>query len=400
MLKLASQAYLSAPETYLRPALEAGVFAETKMPFLGRMPLVIGHPEIQDLLKDTGSFAVDARNAGHTSPFGLRFLPNSLKIMANNILAMDNPDHMRLRRLVDEPFRRVAIDTRKADIRERAEALVTAMTAENEADIVEGLGRELPLLVIFDMLGFSETTRSKLHGVMQRLANTSASLGLLLGLRRLKPAQDVLRREFREVRHAARLGLVSELVHAEAEGDRLSDDELLAMVFVLFAAGHETTTHLISTSVYTLLTHPGAAETYRSLDAQGRGIAVDELMRFCAPVQMTKPRFVRHDMEFHGKSLKRGERLMALLAAGNRDSRVFDSPDELDLTRRPNRHIGWGGGPHICLGLHLARVEAQAALDALFDRFPDLALADPDAAPRWGKRPGIRGLKQLKVRFR
>ena len=400
MLQLTRPSYLSAPETVLRPALEAGVFAETKMPFFGRMALVIGHPEIQDLLKDTDAFAVDARHAGHDVPFGLRFLPNSLKIMANNLLSLDDPDHMRLRRLVDAPFRRSAIELQRADIRARADALVDAMVETGATDIVAGLGRELPLLVIFDLLGFSDETRARLHDVMQRIGNSASPVSLLLGLRQLKPAQNALRREFAEVRHAARLGLVSELVHAGAAGDRLSDDELLAMVFVLFAAGHETTTHLISTAVYTLLTYPGAAETYRDLNAQGRAIAVDELMRYCAPVQLTKPRFVRQDMAFHGRALKRGERVMALLAAGNRDPRVFEDPDRLILTRRPNRHIGWGGGAHICLGLHLARVEAQAALDVLFDRFPGLALAEPDVPPEWNRRPGIRGLKQLNVRFR
>lgn len=398
-LDLTSQTYLQAPHGVLADALSRGCFEETKVIFFGKVTVVLGHPEIQELLKDTDRFAVDARNAGHTSPFGMWFLPDSLKVMASNLLSMDDPDHIRLRRLVDEPFRRTAIDTLKPGIRETCDRLVDGMVQSGTSDLVEGLCRELPLLVIFDLLGFSPELRVKLHDVMKGITTNVSPLSMIRGLFRLKPAQDALRAEFDLVRREPRPGLVSELVHAEADGDRMTDDELLAMVFVLFVAGHETTSHLISTSVYTLLRQEGAAEYYRAADAEARGVAVDELVRYCAPVHMTKPRHPRQDMEFHGRELKQGQRLFALLAAGNLDPRVFDNPLELDLARRPNRHLGWGGGPHICLGLHLARAEAQAALDCLFDRYPGLSFASDPARLKWIPRAGLRGLSHLPVRF-
>lgn len=398
-LDIRSQAYLRAPHAVLAEALAHGVLADTKLPFFGKVALVLGHPEIQEVLKGTDAFAVDARNAGHKDVFGMKFLPKSLKIMASNVLTMDDPDHIRLRRLVDEPFRRAATDDLKPKIRETCNALIDDMARTGQNDLVTGLCRELPLLVIFDLLGFTPETREKLHGVMKGLTSGGSIFGILKALTRLKPAQRALRAEFETVRRAPRPGLVSELVHAEADGDRMSDDELLTMVFVLFAAGHETTTHLISSAVYTLLTHEGAVDHYRSTDDDARGIAVDELMRYCTPVQMTKPRYARHDMVFHGRALKRGEMVVALLASGNIDPRVFDAPLKLDLTRRPNRHVGWGGGPHICLGLHLARAEAQAALDCLFDRYPNLSFAADPERMKWIRRPGLRGLARLPVRF-
>ena len=319
--------------------------------------------------------------------------------MANNLLTMDDPDHIRLRRLVDEPFRRSATDTLKPQIRETCDRLVDDMVKNGQADIVEGICRELPLLVIFDLLGFTPELRAKMHDVLKGITTNTSAFSIIRGLMRLKPAQNALREEFELVRHEPRPGLVTELVHAEADGDRMSEDELLAMVFVLFAAGHETTSHLISTSVYTLLTHDGAADQYRAADEDARGIAVDELMRYCTPVQLTKPRHPKEDMEFHGRALQKGQRLVALLASANVDPRVFDNPLELDLTRRPNRHLGWGGGPHICLGLHLARAEAQAALDCLFDQYPGLSLAKDPASLKWIPRAGLRGLSQLPVRF-
>lgn len=122
-------------------------------------------------------------------------------------------------------------------------------------------------------------------------------------------------------------------------------------------------------------------------------------MRFCAPVQMTKPRYVRDDTEFHGRAFSQGDRLVGLLAAANIDPSVFDDPLALDLARRPNRHLGWGSGPHICLGLHLARAEAQAAFDCLLDTWPGLALEADPGRLKWIPRSGLRGLKQLTVMF-
>lgn len=398
-LPLNSQAYLRAPQDFLVPAQGESLFITQKLPFLGRCTLVLGHAECQEFLKDSDRFAVDARNAGADSPFGMKFLPKSLKRLSNNLLSLDDPDHRRLRRLVDQPFRRVSIDELKPRIREACDALVHDMVKSGEPDLVEGLCRQLPLIVIYDLLGFSGALRERLDSLLQGLTATANIFNVLRGLTLLGPVQRMLEDEFERVRREPGPGLVTELVHAEADGERMSDDELVAMVFVLFIAGHETTKHLISTGLYTLLTTPGAADAYRAMDEDGRGIAVDELVRYCAPVQMTKPRYAREDTEFHGLHLKQGDRLVGMLAAANLDPRVFEDPVSLDLTRRPNRHMGWGGGPHICLGLHLARAEAQAAFDCLLDGWPGLTLGvDPDRL-KWIPRSGLRGLKQLPVIF-
>lgn len=398
-LPLTSQAYLRAPQEFLASAQRESLFVTQKLPFLGRCTLVLGHAECQEFLKDADRFAVDARNAGADSPFGIKFLPKSLKRLSNNLLSLDDPDHRRLRRLVDQPFRRVSIDELKPRIREACDELVRDMVKSGQADVVEGLCRQLPLIVIYDLLGFSGDLRARLDSLLQGLTATANIFNVMRGLLLLSPVQRMLEEEFERVRREPRPGLVTELVHAEADGERMSDDELVAMVFVLFIAGHETTKHLISTGLYTLLTTPGAADSYRKMDEDARGIAVDELVRYCAPVQMTKPRYARDDTQFHGLELKQGDKLVGMLAAANVDPRVFADPLALDLTRRPNRHMGWGGGPHICLGLHLARAEAQAAFDCLLDGWPGLTLGvDPDRL-KWIPRSGLRGLKQLPVIF-
>jgi cytochrome P450 len=394
-LALSSQAYLAAPHEMLAAIVAEGPYNQTKIPIFGKIQLLTRHAAIHALLKDKDLFAVDARHAGHKAPFALPLLPKSLKIMANNLLSLDDPDHARLRRLADAPFRRAAIQAQRPKIVAYAHQLLSQMEAEGNTDL-----RSLPLKVIYGLLGFRPETEAKLDRSLSNLTASDAPLTMLWGLMRLGGIQTLLREEFRALHENPREGLVSDLVHAEADGHRMSEDELLAMVFVLFVAGHETTTHLLSSGVWTLLSQPGAAEQVRAMDEEARLIAVDELMRYCTPVQMTKPRFVRQDMDFEGRALKRGDRLFGFLAAGNMDPSEFDTPDQLDLARRPNRHVGFGSGAHLCLGIHLARTEAEAALDVLFTRYPALAIEGDSAACKWISRTGLRGLKRLPLAFR
>lgn len=394
---LTSQAFKRSPHATLARLVEQGPFCETKLPIFGPMLCTTRHGATQALLKGSDDFAVDARNAGHKSAFGLPFLPKVFRTLANNVLSLDDPDHRRLRQLADDPFRRVSIEAMRPQIQQQVDRLLDEHVASGDSDLVAGFCRKLPLQVIYTVLGLSEATRARFDVAMGAFAGGESPLMMLRAVFALNPLMKALRRELEQLRHTPRAGLMSELVHAEQQGEQMSEDELVSMVFILFVAGHETTTHLLSTSIYTLLTEPGAAEAFRSLEGDSLSIAIDELMRFTGPVQMTKPRFVREDMEFGGQTLKKGDKVMALLAAGNVDPDVFDSPLELDLARRPNRHLGWGSGPHMCLGLHLAKAEAELALAELFRRAPNMALLTPPDTLKWIKRSGLRGLQVLPV---
>ena len=188
------------------------------------------------------------------------------------------------------------------------------------------------------------------------------------------------------------------LVQAEQDGDKLTHEELLAMGFLLLFAGHETTVHLISGGVLSLLEHP--EEKARLLaDWSLAPSAVEEILRWYAPVQFTKPRYPVRDLEFHGQRLKRGEMVTALLAAANVDPARFPDPERMDITRSPNPQVTFGTGIHICLGAQLARVEAQVALQKLFTRFPHLSLAVPASKLRYVGRIGMRALTAFPVRL-
>jgi len=190
--------------------------------------------------------------------------------------------------------------------------------------------------------------------------------------------------------------LIRDLVEAEDAGDTLTDDELLAMVFTLFVAGHETTVHLIGNSLYGLLSNPDTRAVLAD-DPANVAIMVEEFMRHTSPVMMTKPHFVTADTTFDGVALNQGDMVAALLIGANHDPARHDNPTEFRPLRRPNAHIGFGHGPHVCLGMQLARAEAQVAITQLFTRFPNVRLADENSPVRYIKRTGLHGLHQLNV---
>jgi cytochrome P450 len=398
-LKIGGQAFLQAPQPVLARALEGGPLAQTRLFVFGRITAVLSHAGITEMMKDAERFTVDARNAGHKSALGMPFLPRSLKLLAENLLTLDEPHHTRLRRLADAPFRRAAIEGMRPAVGAQCARLLDEMAASSNTDLISGLCRPLPVQVICDLLGLSDARRDRLARVFAGFSGGS-TLEIFRAATKIGWMQRELREEFALARTAPRPGLIADLVHAEAEGGRLSEDELLSLVFVLFAAGHETTTHFISSSVWTILTEPGARDAIAAMDADALSVAVDELMRFSGPVQFTKPRYAREDTVFLGHPIKRGKLVMALLAAGNLDPAAFEDPLTLNLARRPNRHLSWGWGPHLCLGMHLAKAECEIALRQILERWPGVEIDGDPAALKWSQRPGVRGLARLPLQLK
>jgi cytochrome P450 len=279
------------------------------------------------------------------------------------------------------------------------DGLLDRMAGAAVADLMEGLARPLPLAVICELLGLPEEDRPR----FRQWARAVMSVTSLWGIFRLLPALSRLvpyfERHFEQCRRRPRPGLMTALVQAEQDGDRLSADELLAMAFLLLLAGHETTVHLIGGGTLALL---GAPEQKARLTADGSllPMAVEELLRFVCPVQLAKQRYLGRDLEFRGRRLRRGDVVLPMLASANADPARFHEPERLDVGRSPNPHVAFGTGGHFCLGAQLARVEAQVVTERLFRRFPRLSLAVPPTALRYTGRLGIRALTALPVRLR
>ena len=266
-------------------------------------------------------------------------------------------------------------------------------------DLIRDYALPLPTTIIAEMLGVPDRERHKFH----RWSNTIVSIvpskwGLLKAIPSLIAFLRYIRRLVRTRRAAPQDDLVSALVEAHEAGDRLSEDELLAMVSLLLIAGHETTVNLIGNGMLALLEHPQQMDRLRDDPALIKP-AVEELLRYDGPLETATERYAREDVTIAGVTIPRGEMVFAVLASANRDERQFDHPDTLDLTREPNRHLAFGQGVHFCLGAPLARLEGQIAINTLLRRIPDLRLAVPPQALR--RRPGLvlHGLKSLPVAF-
>jgi cytochrome P450 len=265
-------------------------------------------------------------------------------------------------------------------------------------DLVAGLARPFPLAVICELLGLPPDDRPMFIRQAESFANSPSVLSVFRILLSMRSVDRYIRRQIEIVREHPREGLIAELIDAEDEGHKLTPDETAAMILLLLFAGHVTTVHLIGGGVFALLTHADQKELLQA-DWSLAESAINEVLRYLTPVQTTKAMLPIRDLEWHGHRFRRGENIVAMLAAANADPAVFPQPERFDIRRDPNPHVAFGAGIHVCLGWKLAVTETEIALAQLFARFPKLELAVPPRQAKWSRQPGTRGMEQLSVRL-
>jgi cytochrome P450 len=317
------------------------------------------------------------------------------------MLNVDPPDHTRLRKLVAPAFMPSRLAALEPSIHQTADELLSRLEAEGPdavVDLVAGFAHPLPFGVIGELLGVPAADRSMLRGWFQTLLApwagnpppeaVAASDGIVGYLADLVDAK----------RHAPGDDLVSVLLAARDDGDRLSQQELLSSLFQLIVAGHDTTTSLIGNGVVALLDHPDQLRLLRA-DLSQVPQAVEELVRFTAPVPHATFRMTSEAVTVDGVEIPRHRQVLLCLAAANRDPSAFPDADRLDIRRPKRSHLGFGHGIHFCLGAPLARLEARVAFSTLLARFPHLRLAVPRADLAWTHGDGLvlRGLGSLPV---
>ncbi|MFY9835900.1 MAG: cytochrome P450, partial [Xanthobacteraceae bacterium] len=324
-----SQTYFRNPADELARLRAAGPVVEIEFPLIGKTWTTTTQEMADRVLKDSVTFTI-RRDDG--AIVGMRWwMPAIVGTLANHMLSMDEPDHARLRGVVDEAFRRRAILEMEWRILELADQLADQLFADGSpADLVARYARWLPLSVICELLGLPLADRQKFTAWASRFAGFTSSLGLLGALPGILAMKRYLQQRLEAARREGGEGLIAELVRVEKEGGRIASDELVAMLFLLLFAGHETTTHLISGSVYEIVRNPGLRD-WLEQDWSRAGLAVEEFLRFVSPVQFTKPRYVRRDVELGGVRLKKGDKIMAMLAAANLDPNANPHAEKLDL---------------------------------------------------------------------
>ncbi|MFB7176562.1 cytochrome P450 [Streptomyces sp. NPDC056257] len=339
----------------------------------------------------------DVRDASDTRL--LQQLPETEReSMLSNMLRSDPPDHTRLRRLVSKAFTARRVAGMRPRIQAVADGLLDAIVPHGRADLIADFALPLPVTVISELLGVPVDDRHDFQGWTDRMIMRGAEppdpavvneawqhmrayVSELIRAKRAAPGEDLL----------------SGLITARDEEQQLSEDELIAMVFLLLVAGYITTVNLIGGGIAMLLAHPDQLDLLRS-DPELLPGAIEEFLRFDGPVSPGIARFAREDVKIAGTSIPRGATVLIASAIADRDPARFPAPDQLDITRQDNPHLAFGHGIHYCLGAPLARLEGQIAIGAALRRLPGLALAGPPDEIRW--RPGgLRGPLTLPVTF-
>ena len=391
----ASQEYFRNPAAAIEKLRTVGPVVEVRFPIIGKVWATTTQALADQVLKDTTTFTIRKDNGDVA---GLQWwMPAIVRTLATSMLSMDDPDHKRLRDIVDEAFRRRAVLEMEPHIQAIGDELADQLFAEGSpADLVERYARKLPLSVICELLGLPLADRPTFTAWAASFTRFTSALGFLGMIPKIFSMKRYIEQHLETVRRQGGEGLIAEIVRVEQDGGKISPNEIVAMVFLLLFAGHETTTHLISGSVFELLKNPDLRD-WLEQDWSRVDLAVEEFLRFVAPVQFTKPRYVRRDIELGGVRLKKGEKVIAMLAAANMDPQANPDPERLDLQRKPNRHIAFGTGIHFCLGHQLARIEGRCALKSLFRRWPDLTLAVDPSDIIWRRRPGLKAIDRLPV---
>ncbi len=360
------------------------------------MWVLLGYAEVSAGLRDPRFSAQRIAGADELPPEWAAAQP-LLEYLARQMLFRDPPDHTRLRGLVSKAFTPRMIETMRGEIQGIVDDLLSVVQARGEMDVIRDFAYPLPTTVIARMLGVPERDND-------RFKHWSDDFAEFLGT----PQMDAMERfgqsmqEFTDylralipTRQGDEQDLLAALLHAEENGDTLSETELLANIILLLAAGHETTTNLIGNGLYALLTHPDQLQRLRD-DPSLIPSAVEEFLRFDPPVQFTS-RIAKEAMTIGNQEIAQGYEVVFALAAANRDPAQFPEPDTLDVGRRDNRHVAFGFGPHFCLGAPLARLEGQIAFATLLDRLPHLRLRE-EAPPRLANA-AFHGFQRLPVAF-
>jgi cytochrome P450 len=390
---LAACAHLRAEQPVVRVSVP-GVAA-------GGAYLVTRYEDAIAVLRDE-RFVKDVRSARDPGDLRQPWMPRALRPLSHTMLDSDGAEHRRLRSLVRDVFTPRDVARLEPRVQEVADGLLERMATAGKADLVADYALLLPLTLISEILGVDERDRLRFRRWFSSLVSAGASgrngLRLLLRLPDILAMMRFLRRLVAERRERPRDDLVSRLATPDQDGDRLSEDELLAMVGLLLIAGYETTVNLIATGTLLLLTHPDQLGRLRR-DPGLVGTAVEELLRLGCPIDVASERYAREAVEVAGVTIPRGSLVLVGIVSANTDGARFEEGQRLDVGREDNHHVAFGLGPHYCLGAPLARLEGRVGIGSLIRRFPDLRL---DVAPqqlRWRAGLSLRGLESLPVRW-
>lgn len=358
------------------------------------------YADVLAVLRDDEHFCKDPRNTGRPDEFGTASRKTLIHRLINeNMLFSDPPDHTRLRALVSQAFTPQRITEQTDFVHGITNQLIDSFQHAGEVDLISAFALPLPVFIICKLLGIPDDDRENVALWSQAIISPgSRNLNYSARKHRVQALIRYLNRIFSLRSSEPQDDLITALVHAEEAGDRLTSAELSSMVTLLLVTGHETTVNLIGNGTLALLQNPVQLALLRD-DPLLWESAVEELMRYDGPVETSTARWACKDIYLQGHLIRRGDLVRVVLASANRDPNQFEQPDELTIRRSDNKHLAFGYGLHYCLGAPLARLEGKIALRTLFDRMDNFRLKTPGDQLAWRKGVLFRGLQRLDVRW-
>lgn len=356
--------------------------------------LISRYDDVLELLKSSSFIKDQSKVFGPISSADAH--SNEAKLFHNMMLNVDPPDHTRLRRLIQPSFNPKEMLKLAPRIEQIADSLLKDMEhIEGSFDLIDAFAFPLPIIVISELLGVPVEDRHKFRKWSNTIVSASENEHNEFA-EDVKAFVEYLDYLIKERRENPQNDLITGLIHAEEEGDKLQGNELYSMIFLLIIAGHETTVNLIGNGMYALFEHPKQLELLKN-DLSLTETAIEEMLRFYSPVDSSTARWADEDIVLHGKTIQKGDLVIASISSANRDERKFENPHLLDITRKPNPHIAFGYGIHFCLGAPLARLEGSIAFRKLLRAFPHITPAGSLSDLEWRSVFLLRGLKELPV---
>jgi cytochrome P450 PksS len=373
---------------------------------MGRSQLTRPNVYLATRYDDVMQVHTDPRLSSDVMRYGgagmVKYAPRMFRLLVDSMVFKDDPDHKRLRGLVNKAFTPKRVQAMADDIQRTVDELVEELDRKGTVDLVRDLAIPLPLRVISTMMGVGDEDRERFHVWVDRFTQNASAANVRSMVKMMPTGRKMIRmfdRLAADRRRSPSDDLITALVRAQEGDDRFSDHEVIAMVFLLLLAGHDTTANLIGSSIVTLLDHPEQMARLRD-EPELIDTAVEELLRFTTPVPCGAARIATEDLELGGYAIPKGAHVLGMIISANRDEAVFDRPDDLDLGRAPNKHITFAFGSHYCLGNQLARMEGRMAIGALVQRFPNLRLAVPKEQLEYKPTESLRGLRSLPLVLR
>lgn len=389
------------PQALYRQMRATGPLYPTRGPQTGNnIWFVVGYAEAVAILRDDDRFG---KNHDRLPPNTAALYGETLsqfRMMDNNMLFMDPPDHSRLRALVHKVFTPKRIEGLRGWVAQMADSYLDAIAGNtvggDTVDLITDFAFPVPITVIAELLGVPPADRDQFRAwTKELLFGSNLETATIAALAFMSYFHEM----FDDRKAHPKDDLISDLVAVEEAGDRLTREELMGMVFLLLTAGHETTVNLIGNGMLALMQHPQA---YADLVAAPDLLptAIEEMLRYNGPVEVATTRWAFEDVTVGDVTIAAGDAVLVSLIGANHDPAVFADPDVFDIRRTPNKHLAFGHGIHYCLGAPLARLEGTVALGALIQRYPNLELATDVAALEWNDSTLLHGMKALPVRLR